>query len=115
MAAVIAAQTLDNLHSTDTHMPAVAITRLTSELYTAQRKEDWHLCKNILTNAMLAFEADREALDTTLFDIFGTVVQCASSAQCCSLVQLYLQLVSDHCSSREVLTLLMSSLDNTSG
>ena len=96
-------------------MLAVALTRVTSELYTAQRKEDWHLCKDILTKAMVAFEADREALDTTLFDIFGTVVQCASSALCCSLVQLYLQLVSDHCSSREVLTLLMSSLDNSSG
>ena len=96
-------------------MPAVAITRLTTELYTAQRKENWPLCKEILTNAMLVFEADREALDLTLFDVFGTVVQCATSAQCCSLVQLYLQLVSDHCSSKEVLTLLMSSLDNASG
>lgn len=96
-------------------MPAAAITQLTTELYTAQRKEDWPLCKEILTKAMLAFEADREALDTTLFDMFGTVVQCANTAQCCSLVQLYLQLVSDHCSSREVLTLLMSSLDSTSG
>lgn len=96
-------------------MPAVAITRLTTELYTAQRKEDWQLCKELLTNAMLAFEADSEALDTTLFDVFGMVVHCASSAQCCSLVQLYLQLVSDHCSSREVLTLLTASLDHTSG
>ena len=96
-------------------MPAVAITRVTTELDKAQRNEDWRLCTEILTDAMLAFKADLEALDTTIFDVFGTVVQCSSSAQCCSLVQLYLQLVSDHCSSTEVLTLLMSSLDNTSG
>lgn len=110
MAAVTAASFMDNTLD----VPADAITRLTKELYTAQHKEDWHYCKEILTSAMLAFEADREALDRTLFDIFGIVVQCAGS-QCCSLVQLYLQLVSDHCSGREVMTLLMSSLDSISG
>lgn len=110
-----AVQILHELLSADTNMPAAAITRVTTELCTAQRNGDWQLCQEILTNAILAFDADREALDSTLFDIFGTVVQCARSAQCHSLVQQYLQLVSDNCSGREVLTLLMSALDNTSG
>lgn len=115
LAEVVVGQILGKLRSAGPDMPADAITRVTTELCTAQRNEDWKLCQEILTSAMLAFDADRQALDATLFDIFGTVVQCASSAQCHSLVQLYLQLVSDHCSGREVLTLLMSALDNTSG
>lgn len=105
---------MDNTPSADKEEPAGAITRLTSELQTAQQHNDRPLCQEILSNAVLAFETDPEALDRTLFDVFGTVVHCASS-ECCNLVQRYLQLVSDHCSSREVMTLLMSSLDNISG
>lgn len=105
---------MDNTPSTGKDELAGAITRLTTELQTAQQHNNRPLCQEILSNAVLAFETDPEALDRTLFDVFGTVVHFASS-ECCNLVQRYLQLVSDHCSGREVMTLLMSSLDNISG
>ena len=89
-----------------------AISRLTDELDTARRSGNCYLCQQILAEAVFTFETDSQALDRTLFDVFGTVVQCAS-CQCHSLVQLYLQLVTDHCSGREVMTLLMATLDCT--
>ena len=88
--------------------------RLTDELDTARRSGNYYLCQQILAEAMLTFEKDSLALDRTLFDVFGTVVQCAS-CQCHSLVQLYLQLVTGHCSGREVITLLMATLDSIAG
>ena len=94
-------------------MPADPIDRLLVEVDSARRDGDCRKCQRILANLIGAFEQDHAALDRTLFDSFGKVVQCADIAY--SLVQLYLQLVTEYCSSREVMTLLMSSLDIISG
>lgn len=95
-------------------LPAAAIARLMHELETAQRDKSFSSCQQILTDILSGFDADHEALDRSLFDVFGTVVSCVS-CQCFNLVQQYLVLVADHCSGREVMTVLMSRIDATAG
>ena len=91
---------------------STAISRLTERLDTAERDSDSQQCQGLIADALPALRSDHKILDSTLFELFGPVVQCADlSSECSSLVQAYLQLVSDVCSGREVLTLLMSSLD----
>ena len=88
--------------------------RTANKLDAAQRTGDFLQCQRVLAEAVSAFETNHEALNRALFDVFGSVVQCAS-LQCYSLVQLYLQLVVDHCPGREVMTLIMATLDGMSG
>ena len=65
-----------------------------------------------LANAVALFRAQPEAVDDTLFESFGPVMDCAGVSSASSqLVAEYLQLVSEHCSGREVLTMLMAMLD----
>ncbi len=103
------------LGTTDVHS-SVAISRLTESLDAAQRDTDAAQCQELLIDALNAFRSNHLALDTTLFELFGPVAACADlSDTCSSLTQAYLQLMSDHCSGREVLTLLMSTLDCSVG
>jgi len=93
-----------------------AIQRLIDNLDSAQRDPNSERCQELLGNAMIELQTDSTALDHTLFDIFGSIVRCADlSGPIESLVQAYLQLVLENCAGREVLTLLMSALDCSSG
>ncbi|KAL0029559.1 hypothetical protein WJX79_004304 [Trebouxia sp. C0005] len=93
-----------------------AIQRLIDNLDSAQRDSNTDRCQELLGNAMIELQTDHAALDHTLFDIFGSIVRCADlSGPVESLVQAYLQLVLEKCAGREVLTLLMSTLDCSSG
>jgi len=93
-----------------------AIQRLIDNLDSAQRDPNSERCQELLGNAMIELQTDSTALDHTLFDIFGSIVRCADlSGPIESLVQAYLQLVLEKCAGREVLTLLMSTLDCSSG
>ncbi|KAL0053374.1 hypothetical protein WJX82_004863 [Trebouxia sp. C0006] len=92
------------------------IQRLTDNLDSAQRDSNTDRCQELLGNAMIELQTDHAALDHTLFDVFGTIVRCADlSGPIGSLIQAYLQLVLEKCTGREVLTLLMSTLDCSSG
>ena len=92
------------------------IQRLTDNLDSAQRDSNTDRCQELLGDAMMELQTDHAALDHTLFDVFGTIVRCADlSGPIESLIQAYLQLVSEKCTGREVLTLLMSTLDCSSG
>lgn len=93
-----------------------AISRLTEGLDSAQRNFDTDRCQHLIGDALFELQSDHDALDVSLFDIFGSVVRCADlPGPNCSLVQAYLQLVLENCTGREVLTVLMSALDASSG
>lgn len=68
-----------------------------------------------LRNALVLFRGQPEALDETLFDCFAPIVEFANLSQPISkLVDDYIHLVLAHCSGREILTLLMATLDAAS-
>ena len=78
-----------------------------------RRHLDGEVGDSDLANAVALFRAQPEALDGTLFDSFGAVLDCAGvSTASRQLVAEYLQLVVQHCSGREVLTMLMAVLDS---
>ena len=87
--------------------PACRLTRLLADSdYSAADVESQ------LAAAVAFFQHQPDALDETLFDCLGPIVNCARLSTTVSrMVEAYLQLVVEHCSGREVLTLLMAILD----
>lgn len=89
--------------------PACRLTRL---LCAADSEYSAADVESQLAAAVAFFQHRPDALDETLFDCLGPIVNCARlSTTVICMVEAYLQLVVEHCSGREVLTLLMAILD----
>lgn len=81
----------------------------------AHNDQDLESLATQFQNALMSFREQPEALDETLFDCFARIVELANLSQSTSkLVDEYIHLVLGHCSGREILTLLMATLDAAS-
>lgn len=86
------------------------------QLATFPGGQDSAQCQTWLSAAIRFYEKHLGVLDQTLFEAFGPAVSCANLSPACNvLVEEYLQLVVEHCSGREVLTMLMALLDAAAG
>lgn len=104
------------MSATASHVPEVDCTcpicQLVQTLSAAQSSLSPDATQNQLESAVSLFRKQPDILDGTMFDSLAPIVDCANvSSSCSQLVADYLQLVIKHCSGREVLTILMATLD----